>query len=485
MNFTEYIRHIVQLRGYSFAYGDAREINRVLTTMDFSQSKNGIVAFAHLVTEEENDDHARATLAVFFCHLCPFDFDANDTGEWQGYLRNAANTMFSDISAGNIARTSNMRYSYGYDDYAENVLWVCARFTIEALQCGCNEFIFRDEIVKNIEYVRTLENGDYEYKITFTDGSTQMFASPRGPQGGEGEPGPPGPPGGEGEPGPPGPPGTTDYNELQNKPTKLSDFENDAQYIKLQEVKPNGNIVLTDGTNSKEYMAATPSGDPMHYAYVAAGAEYNATGADIVKTDEYGEQITHKAGYWYLNGLGDLTNEEVAISYNEKIGASPSELSNYLIAHKTIRTNFITSVSRQRGQGGANVFNLCRNCTKIETFNIGNYAYISGSTTYGYFFQGCNKLKKVYGTLDYTTAFTIGNGCPNLTEIRIFAAMSSLNLSGAKSLSISSILYLINNTESSRTNTYTLHADAYARAMADTDIQAALAANPNVSLASA
>lgn len=219
MNFTEYIRHIVQLRGYSFAYGDAREINRVLTTMDFSQSKNGIVAFAHLITEDDNDDHARATLAVYFCHLCPFDFDANDTGEWQGYLRNAANTMFADISAGNIARTSNMRYTYGYDDYAENVMWVCARFTIEALQCGCNEFVFRDEIVKNIEYLRTLENGDYEYKITFTDGSAQMFASPRGPQGDDGQPGPS------------GPPGTTDYNDLQNKPTKLSDFENDRDFI--------------------------------------------------------------------------------------------------------------------------------------------------------------------------------------------------------------------------------------------------------------
>ena len=28
-------------------------------------------------------------------------------------------------------------------------------------------------------------------------------------------------------------------------------------------------------------MPATPSGDPMHYAYVAAGAEYNDTGEDM------------------------------------------------------------------------------------------------------------------------------------------------------------------------------------------------------------
>ena len=56
-------------------------------------------------------------------------------------------------------------------------------------------------------------------------------------------------------------------------------------------------------------MPATPSGDPMHYAYVAAGAEYNDTGADIVKTTpwadmidddytgDYGKTVIHKAGY--------------------------------------------------------------------------------------------------------------------------------------------------------------------------------------------
>ena len=121
----------------------------------------------------------------------------------------------------------------------------------------------------------------------------------------------------------------------------------------------------------------------------------------------------------------------------------------------------------------------------VMIFIRGKHAYIIGAATYGYFFNWCKKLKKVYGTLEYITAFNIGNGCPNLTEIRIASARSSFQLSGAKSLSINSILYLINRTEAGRKNTYTLHADAYARAMADADIQAALAAKPNVSLASA
>ena len=50
-------------------------------------------------------------------------------------------------------------------------------------------------------------------------------------------------------------------------------------------VKDNGNIVLSNiQGQSKEFMPATPSGDPMHYAYEAAGAEWNGTGADIIKT---------------------------------------------------------------------------------------------------------------------------------------------------------------------------------------------------------
>ena len=61
----------------------------------------------------------------------------------------------------------------------------------------------------------------------------------------------------------------------------------------------------------------------MHYAYVAVGAEYNDTSADIVKTTPwadmvdndytggYGKTVVHKAGYQYLNGLGDITTAQM------------------------------------------------------------------------------------------------------------------------------------------------------------------------------
>ena len=64
--------------------------------------------------------------------------------------------------------------------------------------------------------------------------------------------------------------------------TALTNEINGKQEALTLTVKDNGNIVLANiQGQSKEFMPATPSGDPMHYAYVAAGAEYNDTGEDM------------------------------------------------------------------------------------------------------------------------------------------------------------------------------------------------------------
>ena len=113
-------------------------------------------------------------------------------------------------------------------------------------------------------------------------------------------------------------------------------------------VKDNGNTVIGNiQGHTKEFMPATPSGDPMHYAYVAAGAEYNDTGADIIKTTpwadmldddyngEYGTTVVHKAGYWYLNGLGDLTNKDMQTAFVKSILCGVSNESMRYFAGKT------------------------------------------------------------------------------------------------------------------------------------------------------
>ena len=114
-------------------------------------------------------------------------------------------------------------------------------------------------------------------------------------------------------------------------------------------VKDNGNIVLSNiQGQSKEFMPATPSGDPMHYAYEAAGAEYNDTGADIIKTtpwadladDDADKTVVHKAGYWYLNGLGDITTEQIRNIYNTTINFGISPSMGEALKGASARTNF-------------------------------------------------------------------------------------------------------------------------------------------------
>ena len=148
--------------------------------------------------------------------------------------------------------------------------------------------------------------------------------------------------------------GVTSITESESKPTTTlwvnpsEDEETDIIYNRSQidamlgakqdvltlTVKDNGNIVLSNiQGQSKEFMPATPSGDPMHYAYEAAGAEWNGTGVDIVKTtpwagivdDAIDQKVVHKAGHWYLNGLGDITNEQmnrIFVQTNNLVGAA-------------------------------------------------------------------------------------------------------------------------------------------------------------------
>lgn len=236
----------------------------------------------------------------------------------------------------------------------------------------------------------------------------------------------------------------------------------------------------------KGWMLATPSGDPMHYAYVAAGAEYNDTGADIEKTGMYGDTIIHKAGYWYLNELGDITNDEMRTIYlYANIDNSAKNVAQ-LLNGITTRTNIATwsGTWNSRIRDGQ-IFGYASNII-TALLRDADVHYLD--TNVSYMFVGCNKLEKVFPTIDatITTAF---NGAfetaTNLKEIRLKKIKASVSFKMSTLLSKASILYMIQNEASTSAITITLHPDAYARAMADADILAALEQHTNISLASA
>ena len=257
-------------------------------------------------------------------------------------------------------------------------------------------------------------------------------------------------------------------------------------------VKDNGNIVLSNiQGQSKEFMPATPSGDPMHYAYIAAGAEYNGTGADIVKdapwadmidddyTGDYGKTVIHKAGYWYLNGLGDITNDEIRKIYQATSNFPTSNNLNAYFGWVDFRTNF----KGVRPLSGWTTLT----CTGIAD-GSNNFIILDLSSLKSVYITSMSKINKIKHILGEKFFFTSAQNLDidsNLITARFNQLSKNIYIGKSSVLSVKSVLYMINNEKATSAITITLHADVYARAMANADVIAALEAHPNVSLASA
>lgn len=255
-------------------------------------------------------------------------------------------------------------------------------------------------------------------------------------------------------------------------------------------VKDNGNIVLANlQGQSKEFMPATPSGDPMHYAYEAAGAEYNDTGSDIVKTTpwadmldddytgDYGKTVVHKAGYWYLNGIGDITNDGIRKIYIASSNFPPSGNLQTYFGFADFPTNF----GESRHFSGYAQVNVTGIADGSKSFIILNLKCLKGA--YVSTIQTLSSIKHILGTLNLSSKQNIVNS-KNLITAR-FKIKYNLEVYSSPTLSVKSVLYMINNEAATSPITITLHADVYNRCMANADILAALEQHTNISLASA
>lgn len=242
-------------------------------------------------------------------------------------------------------------------------------------------------------------------------------------------------------------------------------------------------------------MPATPSGDPMHWAYIAAGAEYNDTGEDIIKTapwadladDDADKTVVHKAGYWYLNGLGDITNEQMRVIYNRTNSfASSNILNEVLFDDLLVRTN----INQYRRKGSYTIVELTAAFlnSSLEVVLLSNYTNNGISAKSISYMAQSNKIKYFIGILNTFYCVQFAEPflkCSLLKAISIAKLKFDISFANSSLLTSKSILYMIKKEAAKSSITITLHADAYARAIANADIVAALEAHPLVTLASA
>lgn len=233
---------------------------------------------------------------------------------------------------------------------------------------------------------------------------------------------------------------------------------------------------------------------PLRPLFVTAGAEYNDTGVDKTKTAPWGETVTHKAGHYYLNGLGDITEEQMMRIYNTSNNYILSDNISCIYFQSNIRTNIckkgtgwskknITSASLSFYSSKFEIIMLANPAWPVED----TYCFQAGNISS--MFDLCTCLKRIIGIINITTyadglntAFT---RCPALVSVKIKGLNNNTVIKDSPLIDKDSLLYMIENSNPSTAITIILHPDAYVRFADDADVVAALEVQPLVSLVSA
>lgn len=201
-----------------------------------------------------------------------------------------------------------------------------------------------------------------------------------------------------------------------------------------------------------------------------------------------GAVFNEESGYFELNGLTDISYEEMSAIYNAGFKMAEGYWSN------NIRTNIFRPCNVYNADAallyGFTGMYANRNC-KAESFKFTEqetYGVALKNQLYGTY-EGCIYLKTfgkgVFFCQDTNIANQAFTQCYSLETIYLRNLKKNVWFKDSARLSIASVLYMVAKSAATSAIVITLHADTYAKAMADTEIQSALEAHPNVSLASA
>lgn len=259
-----------------------------------------------------------------------------------------------------------------------------------------------------------------------------------------------------------------------NDPTRsasirwVRDYKGEHDYIQSNRLDFLAQVVVTrtlaEALVADNLVATTPSGDPMHYAYELEGAVWQP------------EEML-----WSLNGIYDLTTEEVRAIYAERfVGNNHSIMSSWWAA-----TQQRTNMCRASNGSALSIANAFIHSRSIEAATLGTAVFYSWKSV----FQNCSALRSVVGELNwkYMTASShidanVFKGCTSLEEVRIKDLKQSVSFADSPRLSKASVLFIIQNASPTSAITITFHEDVYDACAEDSDIQAALAVKTLVTL---
>lgn len=183
--------------------------------------------------------------------------------------------------------------------------------------------------------------------------------------------------------------------------------------------------------------------------YVAAGAVYN-----------------EQTGFYELNGLTDITEEQMRNIYVYTSGAINQNDLRGKFCNLLVRTNLPFKANSGGYFGDANIGAMFATNRTIEVVHVGSIIY---PNYISYAFTRCDKLRKILTVIDLkncsvdTPITAMFQGCILLEYVRIQKIKQSISFSDSPLLSLESLQYLITNAANTSPITVTVHADVYAK----------------------
>ncbi len=249
----------------------------------------------------------------------------------------------------------------------------------------------------------------------------------------------------------------TEFNRLKSESeTATQNATTQANYAKEQGDNVAGTVEeiktaqegLETSVNDLTTVINTQQGN--RALYVAAGVTYN-----------------EETGFYELNGLTDITEEQMLTIYNNYFFNLPND-ATALFSGFTGRTN-ISFKGDPGGWVGTLICDyMCVNSI-MEVFNLGqknpSVSYCIPQSVVGMFYR-CTKLHTILGELRVSGITNLNNiftGCSVLANIKVKQLKANISLADSPLISLESLQYLITNAANTSAITVTVHADVYAK----------------------
>ena len=253
----------------------------------------------------------------------------------------------------------------------------------------------------------------------------------------------------------------TEFNRLKSESeTATQNATNQADYAKWQGDNVAGTVneiktaqdELTTSINNLTTVLNTQQGN--RALYVAAGAVYN-----------------EKTGFYELNGLTDITEEEMKVIYVQTNHMDYIENMNNVFSALNFRTNLGFKQGRRVYNRTFNLKNAFRENKSLEVLRIGpdDDNWTMSCENIQNFIINCTKLKKVLGFLECRGNISILE-IPLLEEIRIKHLSGKFTINSSF-ISLESLQYLIANAINPSPITITVNADVYAKIQDETNVE--------------